>query len=127
MGWEEILKIDIDEARKLGEEFAPEDMKEFDKAKMRTRINDYRNYVYALANKEIARIKKMTDFPQKEKAIQFILEKVEMVKKMSPYRYISGSNDKKKYDKVRDTFRRIINAITAKREEAQTQEAAHLA
>jgi hypothetical protein len=69
----------------------------------------------------------MSDFPEKEKAIQFILEKVEIVKKMSPYRYITGSNDKEEYDKVRLTLRRIMNAITAKREQAQTQEAAYLA
>lgn len=127
MGWEEILKMDMDEARKLGEEFASEDMEEFDKGKMRERINDYRNYVYAIAKKEIARIKKMSDFPQKEDAIQFILKRVEIVKKMSPYRYISGSNDKEDYRKVINSLERFANDITAKRVEALTMEAAYQA
>ena len=127
MSWENILKIDIREAKKLGDEYAPKEMQEFNKNKMRERINDYRNFVYAVAQDEINKIKRMSDFPEKEKAIQFILEKVEIVKKMSPYRYITGSNDKEEYDKVRLTLRRIMNAITAKREQAQTQEAAYLA
>jgi hypothetical protein len=127
MTWENILKVDIEEAKKLGEEFASEDMEEFDKRKMRKTINSARNYVYAVAHDELIKIRRMADFPQKEKAIQFILEKVEIVKKMSPYRYITGSNDKEEYDKVRLTLRRIMNAITAKREQAQTQEAAYLA
>ena len=127
MTWENILKVDIEEAKKLGEEFASEDMEEFDKGKMRERINDYRNYVYAVAKKEIARITKMTDFPQKEEAIQFIIKRVEIAKKMSPYRYIKGSNDKKDYSIAINKLRRMANDITAKRVEALTMEAAYQA
>ena len=33
MSWQNILKIDIDEAKRLGEKYAPEDMKEGERQK----------------------------------------------------------------------------------------------
>ena len=46
---------------------------------------------------------------------------------MSPYRYISGSNDKEDYRKVINSLERFANDITAKRVEALTMEAAYQA
>ncbi len=125
MGWENILKVDFDEARRLGEEFASEDIEEFDKGKMRRKINGARNHVYRIAEAAIARIKNMSDFPQKEEAIQYILGKAKIVDKMSPYRYIKGSNDKKDYRKAINSLERIAADITAKRTQAITMEAAY--
>ena len=130
MTWEDILKINIDEARELGEKYAPKEMQQFDKNQMKRKIDNMRDYVYAVAHDELIKIRRMADFPEKEKAIQFILEKVEIVKKMHPYKYISSNinrDGKEEFKKVKNNLRVIRDSIRNKRKQAQTQEAAYLA
>tara|TARA_R100000482_G_C5001879_1_gene91880 strand:+ start:40 stop:441 length:402 start_codon:yes stop_codon:yes gene_type:complete len=130
MSWTNILKVDIDEARKLGEKYAPKEMKEFRKNQMRKEIDNMRNHVYSVAHDELITIRRMSDFPEKEKAIQFILNKVEIVKKMHPYKYISDNinrDNKESYNELKIKLRTIINSIITERQLAQAREAAHLA
>ena len=73
MTWKDILKIDMDEARRLGDKYAPEDMKEDRKDKNTKRMNE---------NKEILRsvVQRMKDTkntsPDKERGFQMTLQTI---------------------------------------------------
>lgn len=73
MSWRDILKIDMDEARRLGDKYAPEDMEEDRQNKNTKRMNE---------NKEILRsvVQRMKDTkntsPDKERGFQMTLQTI---------------------------------------------------